>query len=65
MRELYKVSFFERETGKLLKHFEYPVARVQNKYFWEKIKQEELQKLTKRLLVEPFDILVVDNSAVK
>ncbi|HEY0751934.1 MAG TPA: hypothetical protein VGD26_12305 [Chitinophagaceae bacterium] len=65
MKQFYTVLFLDHETGKLLKRFEYPANKIHNQYFWEKLKQDELAKLTKRLVIEPSEVLVVDTSTVK
>ena len=41
----HKVFFREKSTKRLLRTFEYPSGKILGKFFWEKIKQEELTKL--------------------
>lgn len=62
MKQIYEVLFLDHESGRMLKKFSADPRGIPNKYFWEKLKQQELTKLTKRLVVEPSDILVVDIS---
>lgn len=61
---MYSVLFLDRKTRQVIRRFDYPVAKILNKFFWEKLKATELQKLTRSRLVEPEDIIVKDISSV-
>ena len=65
MKQIYSVLFLDRKTRRVIKRFDYPKDKILNKFFWEKLKATELQKLTKRLLVDPEDIVVRDITSDK
>jgi len=65
MKQIYSVLFLDRKTRKVLKKFDYPASKVINKFFWEKLKATELQKLTRSRLLDEYDVVVQDISSEK
>lgn len=63
MKQNYSVLFLDRKTRKLLRRFDYPKNKLISKFFWEKMKAEELQKLTKSRMLELQDVIVQDITA--
>ena len=47
MQNTHTLVIKARKTGKVLKRFEYPSKKIIGKFFWEKIKQEEVTKYLK------------------
>ena len=64
MKQLYSVLFLDRKTRKVLRKFDYPAKEIPNKFFWEKIKAEQLNFVTKRHDMLAQDVIVQDNSTV-
>ena len=60
MKQYYSVLFLDRKTRKLLKKFDYPVDKIRSRFFWEKMKMQELAKLTKSHMLENEDVIVQD-----
>ncbi len=56
----YTVIFKDKVTKKILKKFDYPASKIRSKFFWEKMKLEELQKLTKSRMIDSEDIIMSD-----
>jgi hypothetical protein len=59
-RQINTVIYTEKSTGKLLKRFDYPANKIPGKFFWEKMKLEELTKLLKARDMKDFEVKVVD-----
>lgn len=64
MKQIYSVLFLDRKTRKILKKFDYPASKVISKFFWEKLKAQELDKLTRSRMLEGQDVIVQDISNV-
>jgi hypothetical protein len=62
MKQVNTVIFTKKGTGLVLKRFDYPTDKIPNKYYWEKIKQEELTKLLRARDLEPHEVKVSDHS---
>lgn len=62
-KTIYTAFYTDRSTGKLLKRFD--TSGNLTKYQWEKIKQEELRKLTRVRELDPETVKVSDHTAIK
>lgn len=59
-REYYTVIYKDKATKRVLKRFDYPKDKIKSKFFWEKIKLEELARLTKGRMIDPEDVIMSD-----
>lgn len=64
MKQNYSVLFLDKKTRGVLRKFDYPASKIRSKFFWEKMKAEELDKLTRSRMIEREDVIVSDISAV-
>lgn len=64
MKQIYSVLFLDSKTRKVIRKFDYPASKIHSKFFWERIKQEEHQKLTRSRILDPEDVLIQDISSV-
>lgn len=60
-RLIRKVVFKDKKTGKVLKTFTYPDEKLLGKFFWEKIKLEELSKLLKTRDMSEYDVIMSES----
>ena len=60
MRGVYTVVFTNSRTQQVLRRFDYPAHALPNKFYWEKVKAEELSKLLKKLDLTEKDVKVTD-----
>jgi hypothetical protein len=63
MKQVYSVLFLDSKTKKVLRKFDYPAAKIRSRFFWEKMKAEELSKLTRSRMLEPWEVEIKDISS--
>ncbi len=61
VRFIRKVVYKEKRTGKVLKTYTYPNDKLHSKFFWEKMKLEELSKLLKARDLAVEDVIMSES----
>lgn len=64
MKQMYSVLFLDKSTKQTLKRFDYPASKIISKFFWEKMKAQELDKLTRSRMIDSQDVIVRDVSTI-
>jgi hypothetical protein len=54
------VVYTDKVSGKVLKTFTYPIAKGLTRFFWEKLKQEQLKKLCRHRDIEEGSVIVTE-----